>query len=100
VWRLAALGLGAGTALLGEKAAHACTEAVESVIEEHYANQVRELEPSDPELAARLQQFRDDEIGHHDHAVENGAREAPAYPLLSALIRAGCRVAIKISEKI
>jgi ubiquinone biosynthesis monooxygenase Coq7 len=100
IWRLAALGLGAGTALLGEKAAHACTEAVESVIEEHYADQVRALEPSDPALAARLKQFRDEEIGHHDHAVDNGAREAPAYPLLSALIRTGCRVAIKISEKI
>ncbi|MGZ3305600.1 MAG: demethoxyubiquinone hydroxylase family protein [Asticcacaulis sp.] len=100
VWRLAALGLGAGTALLGEKAAHACTEAVESVIGEHYAAQVRELEPSDPELAATLSRFRDDELGHHDHAVDNGAREAPAYPLLSAVIRAGCRAAIKISEKI
>jgi len=100
IWRLAALGLGAGTALLGEKAAHACTEAVESVIEEHYADQVRELEPSDPALAARLAQFRDEEIGHHDHAVASGARDAPAYPLLSALIKTGCRLAIKISEKI
>ncbi len=100
IWRLAALGLGAGTALLGDKAAHACTEAVESVIEEHYAEQVREVEPSDPQLAARLAQFRDEEIGHHDHAVDSGAREAPAYPLLSALIKTGCRIAIKISEKI
>jgi ubiquinone biosynthesis monooxygenase Coq7 len=100
VWRLAALGLGVGTALLGEKAAHACTEAVEEVIAGHYAEQIAELEPSDPELAARLTQFRDDEIGHHDRAVEQGAREATAYPLLSALIKTGCRVAIKISEKI
>ena len=100
VWRLAALGLGVGTALLGEKAAHACTEAVEEVIADHYAEQIAELEPSDPELAARLTQFRDDEIGHHDRAVEQGAREATAYPLLSALIKTGCRVAIKISEKI
>ena len=100
VWRLAALGLGAGTALLGEKAAHACTEAVESVIEEHYADQIAEVTPSDPGLAARLTQFRDDELGHHDHAIEQGAREAPAYPLLSAVIRAGCRAAIALSEKI
>ena len=100
VWRLAALGLGVGTALLGEKAAHACTEAVESVIADHYAEQIAELEPSDPELAARLTQFRDDEIGHHDRAVDLGAREATGYPLLSALIKTGCRVAIKISEKI
>ena len=100
VWRLAALGLGAGTALLGQKAAHACTEAVESVIEEHYADQIAEVQATDPALAARLTQFRDDEIGHHDHAVEQGAREAPAYPLLSAVIKTGCRLAIRISEKI
>ncbi|MBW8880873.1 MAG: demethoxyubiquinone hydroxylase family protein [Asticcacaulis sp.] len=100
VWRLAALGLGVGTALLGEKAAHACTEAVESVIGEHYAGQVAELQASDPDLAAKLAGFRDDELGHHDRAVEQGAREAPAYPLLSAIIKAGCRAAIRISEKI
>jgi ubiquinone biosynthesis monooxygenase Coq7 len=100
VWRLASLGLGIGTALLGEKAAHACTEAVESVIEEHYAEQIREVSGSDPDLAEKLTQFRNDEVGHHDRAVDQGAREAPAYPLLSAVIKAGCRVAIRLSEKI
>jgi 3-demethoxyubiquinol 3-hydroxylase len=100
VWRLAALGLGVGTALLGEKAAHACTEAVESVIGEHYADQIRDVEGSDPELAAKLSQFRDDELGHHDRAVDQGAREATGYPLLSAVIKTGCRLAIRISEKI
>lgn len=100
VWRMAALGLGVGTALLGEKAAHACTEAVESVIGEHYAEQIRDVEASDPELAAKLSQFRDDELGHHDRAVDQGAREATGYPLLSAVIKTGCRLAIRISEKI
>lgn len=100
VWRLAGFALGAGTALLGEKAAHACTEAVESVIEEHYAGQIAELEARDPELAAELTSFRDEELAHRDQAVEEGAREAPGYALLSAVIGAGCRAAIKISEKI
>lgn len=100
VWRLAALGLGAGTALLGEKAAHACTEAVESVIEEHYADQISELEDRDPALAAELTKFRDEELAHHDHAVDHGSREAPGYGLLSAVIKAGCRAAIKISERV
>ena len=100
VWRLAALGLGAGTALLGEKAAHACTEAVESVIEEHYADQISELSDRDPALAAELTHFRDEELAHHDHAVEHGSREAPGYGLLSAVIKAGCRAAIKISERV
>ena len=100
VWRLAATALGAGTALMGEKAAHACTEAVESVIEEHYADQVAELADRDPALAAELQAFRDEELAHHDHAVEHGARDAPGYRLLSAVIKAGCRVAIKVSERV
>ena len=100
VWRLAALALGAGTALMGEKAAHACTEAVEDVIEKHYADQIAELTDRDPTLAAELSRFRDEEIAHHDHAVEHGSREAPAYRLLSAVIKAGCRAAIKISERV
>ncbi|HVL40635.1 MAG TPA: demethoxyubiquinone hydroxylase family protein [Brevundimonas sp.] len=100
VWRLAAMALGTGTALMGEKAAHACTEAVESVIEEHYADQIAELRDRDPALAAELSVFRDEELVHHDHAVDHGAREAPGYDLLSAVIKAGCRVAIKISEKV
>lgn len=100
VWRLAALGLGAGTALLGEKAAHACTEAVESVIGEHYADQIAEVREQDPELAAELTRFRDEELAHHDHAVAHGSREAPGYALLSAVIRAGCRAAIKVSERL
>jgi 3-demethoxyubiquinol 3-hydroxylase len=100
IWRVAGFALGAGTALLGEKAAHACTEAVEDVIEKHYASQIAELEGRDPELAAELTKFRDEEIAHRDHALEEGARDAPGYPVLSAVIRAGCKAAIKISEKL
>jgi len=100
VWRLAGFALGAGTALMGDKAAHACTEAVETVIEQHYAGQIEELADRDPELAAELAKFRDEELAHRDTAVEEGAREAPAYALLSAVIGAGCRAAIKISEKL
>ena len=100
VWRLAAMALGAGTALIGEKAAHACTEAVESVIEEHYADQIAEMQDRDPALAAELTKFREEELAHHDHAVEHGSRDAPAYALLSTVIKAGCRVAIKMSEKV
>ena len=100
LWRLAGFALGAGTALMGEKAAHACTEAVESVIEKHYAGQVAELADRDPELAAELAKFRDEELAHRDLAVEEGAREALGYGLLSAVIQAGCRTAIKISEKV
>lgn len=100
VWRLAGFALGAGTALMGAKAAHACTEAVETVIEEHYGGQIAELEGREPELVAELTRFRAEELAHRDLAIEEGARDAPGYALLSAVIRAGCRAAIKISEKL
>ena len=100
VWRVAGFALGAGTALMGAKAAHACTEAVESVIEQHYAGQIAELSEQEPELAAQLSQFRDEELAHRDLAVEEGAHQAPGYAALSAVIRAGCRAAIKLSEKV
>ena len=100
VWRLAGFALGACTALLGEKAAHACTEAVETVIEEHYAGQIAELADREPDLAAELSRFRDEELAHRDLAIDEGAREAPGYAMLSAVIRTGCRAAIKISEKL
>ncbi len=100
VWRAAAFALGAGTALMGEKAAHACTDAVEQVIEEHYAAQIQELASREPELADRLSHFRDDELAHQVEAVEQGARSAPGYGLLTAAIQAGCRVAIRVAEKV
>lgn len=100
VWRLAGFALGAGTALLGEKAAHACTEAVETVIADHYAGQVDELAALEPDLAQELSAFRDEEIAHRDLAAAKGARQAPGYRLLSAAIGAGCRAAIKLSEKV
>jgi ubiquinone biosynthesis monooxygenase Coq7 len=100
VWRAAGFALGAATALMGEKAAHACTEAVETVIGDHYAGQIAELTETEPALAADLSKFRDDELAHLDRAVAEGAREAPAYPLLAGLIRAGCRAAIRISERL
>jgi len=100
LWRIAGFTLGASTALLGEKAAHACTEAVETVIGEHYAAQIAELQTREPELAAEISRFRDDELAHRDEALAHGAKTAPGYPLLSAVIQAGCRAAIKISEKL
>ncbi|HXQ16893.1 MAG TPA: demethoxyubiquinone hydroxylase family protein [Caulobacteraceae bacterium] len=100
LWRAAGFGLGAATALIGQSAAHACTEAVETVIEGHYAAQIAEIETAEPALAAELNRFRDDELAHRDTAVAAGAHDAPAYPLLTAIVRAGCRAAIRIAEKV
>ena len=100
IWNVAGYSLGVVTALMGEKAAHACTEAVENVIEQHYGSQVEEIKNEEPALAKTFAQFREDELAHRDTAVEAGAHEAPAYGLLSRMITAGCKVAIKITEKI
>jgi ubiquinone biosynthesis monooxygenase Coq7 len=99
LWDVAGFALGAATALMGPKAAMACTAAVEDVIDEHYARQVEQLD-SDPELRATVAKFRDDEILHRNTALAHGAEEAAGYRLLTESIKAGCRLAIKLSEKI
>lgn len=102
VWHAAGFALGAATALLGEKAALACTVAVEEVIDEHYAGQIETLDTSNPDeadLAQTIEKFRKEEIAHKDEALAQGAAEAPGYPLLSGAIKTACRLAIRLSEK-
>ena len=105
-WSAAGYALGAATALIGPEAAMACTEAVEEEIDKHYSDQLDALEPreaageGDPELKGMIERFREDEREHHAAAIEAGSRDAPGYPLLTGLIRAGCRAAIRVSERI
>ena len=102
VWSVAGYALGAATALIGPEAAMACTAAVEEEIDRHYTRQLADLEQAgdDPELAGMIEDFRADEREHRDAAIAAGAERAPAYPLLSAAIRRGCRAAIRLSERI
>jgi len=100
LWNVAGFALGAATALISEKAALACTDAVETEIDRHYSGQLDELGEDDPELASDIAEFRADELEHRDSAREAGATTAPGYPLLTAAIRAGCRVAIGLSKRI
>ena len=100
LWNAAGFGLGAATALMGEKAAMAATAAVEDVIEKHYGEQADALSADEPEIAATVRQFREDELGHKATAEQAGAADAPGFEALSAVIRAGCRAAIRIAEKV
>ena len=100
LWNVAGFALGAATALMSEKAALACTDAVETEIDKHYAAQLRELGDEDPELAGDIAEFQAEELEHRDVARENGAAQAIGYPLLTAAIRAGCKVAIGLSKRI
>jgi ubiquinone biosynthesis monooxygenase Coq7 len=100
LWNVAGFALGAMTALMSEKAALACTDAVETVIDRHYGQQLDRLGDRDPELARDIEEFRADELEHRDSAREAGATSAAGYPLLTAAIRAGCKVAIELSKRI
>jgi len=100
VWSMAGYALGAATALIGPEAAMACTAAIEEEIDRHYTSQLDELGDDDPELSTLIEEFRADERAHHDAAIAAGAERAPAYPLLSGAIRLGCRIAIKLSERV
>jgi ubiquinone biosynthesis monooxygenase Coq7 len=101
LWHVAGYALGAATALMGQRAAMACTVAVEDVIDEHYAKQMQRLENAgEPELADTVHRFRRDECEHRAEALAHGAERAPAYPWLTAAIRLGCRTAIRLSERI
>jgi ubiquinone biosynthesis monooxygenase Coq7 len=100
VWNVAGFALGAATALMSEEAAMACTDAVETEIDRHYGRQLEELGDDDPELAADIEEFRAEELEHRDSARQAGATRAFGYPLLTAAVRAGCRVAIGLSKRI
>ena len=100
LWNVAGFALGAATALMSEQAALACTDAVETEIDRHYADQLTEIGEDDPELAADILEFQAEELEHRDSARAAGATNAAGYPILTAAIRAGCRIAIGLSKRI
>jgi ubiquinone biosynthesis monooxygenase Coq7 len=99
-WNAAGYGLGAVTALIGPKAAMACTVAVETEIDRHYSEQLEQLGDSHPELSSAIAKFRDEELEHKERALAEGAEQAIGYPVMSAVIRMGCRAAIALSKRI
>jgi ubiquinone biosynthesis monooxygenase Coq7 len=100
VWHAAGFALGAASALLGERAAMACTVAVEEVIDEHYAAQAAALGDDEPELKSTIEEFRQDELAHRDEGLAHGAELAAGYEPLTAAIKAASRLAIWLSTRI
>jgi len=100
LWNVAGFALGAATALMGDKAAMACTVAVEETIEEHYAHQAAALGDDEADLRTTVEKFRAEELEHRDTALAAGAEQAPAYEALSAVIKTGSRLAIWLSTRI
>ncbi len=99
LWHVAGFALGAATALMGEKAAMACTIAVEETIDEHYQEQIEALGDEEEELKKKLIKFREDELHHRDIGIEYGGREAIGYEVLSGAIKAGSKLAIWLSKR-
>ncbi len=99
-WGVAGYALGAATALMGPKAAMACTAAVETEIDKHYSEQLEELGDSDPELSEAIAEFQAEELEHKEQALAHGAEDTPGYPVMSAAIRLGCRAAISLAKRI
>lgn len=100
LWHVAGYALGAATALLGERAAMACTVAVEEVIDCHYQQQIETLGDAEPALKSAIEEFRADELEHRDTALSQGAEETPGYGLLTAAIKTGSRLAIWLSTRL
>ncbi|CAN5145429.1 demethoxyubiquinone hydroxylase family protein [soil metagenome] len=98
LWNIAGYGLGMATALIGPGAAMACTVAIETEIEAHYDQQLRELGASDPELSDAVADFQAEEIEHKTTAAESPG--TGDFPLMSAAIRLGCRLAIAVTKRI
>ena len=100
LWDVAGFALGAATALMGERAAMACTVAVEEAIDEHYAGQLRELGDEEAELKQTIAEFREEELEHRDTGLAHEAERTPGYAVLSGFIKAGCRAAIWLSSRV
>lgn len=100
LWHLVGFALGAGTALLGEKAAMACTVAIEEVIDEHYAGQAAQLGDDEALLRQTVVEYRADELAHRDIGLAAGAERAPGYAVLTGAIKTGSRLAIWLSERL
>ncbi|QKX02129.1 demethoxyubiquinone hydroxylase family protein [Wolbachia endosymbiont of Dirofilaria (Dirofilaria) immitis] len=98
IWHVLGVSLGVVTAIMGKKAAMACTAAVEEVIEEHYKEQVLHLENG--ELKETISKFRDEELEHRDIAIEYNAKNAFCYNVLSLFIKTSCKAAIYLSKLI
>ena len=78
----------------------ACTVAVEETIDEHYAAQADALGPDEAELRETIGRFRADEMEHREIGLDNDALLAPGYRVMSAVIKAGCKAAIAVSERL
>ena len=100
LWDLLGVGIGFGSTIIGKKAAMLCTASVEEVIDEHYQNQINQLENDEKVLKSKIIKFRNDELNHKDIAYDEGATKEGLYSIMDKIIKIGSKIAIRISEKV
>ena len=102
VWDIGGYALGFVTSVLGEKYVHACTEAVEEVIVEHYLEQIEYLKKSakNKDIQAKIKQFCDEEENHKKYAAANYEEGNISVKIFKKFTREVTKAAIKISKKI
>ena len=100
LWDILGITLGFGSTIMGKKAAMLCTASVEEVIDNHYQNQIKQLENDEKKLKDKIIKFREDELHHKDIAYKEGATKKGFYLILDKIIKSGSKLAINISEKI
>jgi 3-demethoxyubiquinol 3-hydroxylase len=112
LWRLGGWLTGALPALAGPQAVYATIEAVETFVDQHYAQQIESIDRLDPgradlalqALRALLQTCRSEEVAHRDEAaalfVLGGQQPSLALRAWIWLVGFGSRAAVKISHRI
>ena len=112
LWRIAGWLTGALPACIGPRAVYATVEAVETFVDQHYAEQIHWIDLHDPGrkqpplqvLRALLQDCRDDEIAHRDEAAALFTLSAKPPSLALRLwvwsVGAGSRVAVTICRRV
>ena len=100
IFEVGAFAMGIGSALLGRKAAYVCTEAVEEIIEDHYDNQIDQLDGVDEEIKKKIMKFKEDEIDHKNTAINMGSQTAPGYNILRKIVNSTTKAAIFLAERI
>ena len=100
IFEVGAFAMGAGSALLGRKAAYICTEAVEEIIEDHYNKQIDQLDGIDDEIKKKIMKFQEDEINHKNTAINMGSQTAPGYNIFRTIVNNTTKAAIFLAERI
>ena len=97
LWHLGGTALGIGSALLGKKAAMACTVAIEEAIDEHYGEQYQTL--PDGELKAIVEKFRAEELEHRDKGLEHDAENMIGYEIFKTIVKLGAKTSIWLAKR-